>query len=164
MTTWRRHARADLAHDLLLGTTPGGTHPRGWISQRQYPQPGSKHERVARIALARELRRGDQYFIGLVAAMIDPRTESSIIKQKIEFTPSKDRRRESKVLDRRDLDIAAFMHEWRTTHPGQSIESAVESAADHFGLAKRIIWGAWEIYKPILPSEEWKKIFTAGDR
>jgi hypothetical protein len=156
--TWTRHARTDLAHDLLLGRTTSD--PKGWYPQRDYPEPGSKRERVARIALARELRRGDQYFMGLVAAMIDPRTESSIIKQKIEFTPSKDRRREPKISGRRDLEIAAFMHEWRATHPDQSIEQVIAKAAEHFGFTDRVIWDAWKTYKPMLPSEDWKRIFA----
>jgi hypothetical protein len=159
--TWTRASRTDLAHDLLLGRTTSDQ--QSWHPQHEYPEPGSKRERVARIALARELRKGDQYFIGLVAAMIDPRTESLIIRQKIEFTP-KDRRRESKISGRRDIEIAAFMHEWRAKHPDQSIESVVAEAAEHFGFSERIIWDAWKKYKPMLPSEEWKKIFTAGDR
>jgi len=94
---------------------------------------------------------GDERFIKLVAAMIHPRNKSSIIKQKIEFTPSKDRRRELKTSGRHKIEIAAFMHEWLAKHPGQSIALAADEAAEHFGFAAGIIWDAWAIYKPILP-------------
>jgi hypothetical protein len=101
---------------------------------------------------------GDEQFIKLVAAMIHPRNKSSIIKQKIEFTP-KDKRLEPKISTRRDLEIAAFIHEWLAKHPDQGIASVAVEAADHFGYTEQIIWAVWKKYKPILPSEEWKKIF-----
>jgi hypothetical protein len=152
--TWTRHARTILAHELLQGTTtPSDPHPRGWSQPQEYPKPGSKRERAARSALARELRRGDERFINMVAAMIDPRNKSSIIKQKIEFTP-KDRRCEPKISGRRKIEIAAFMHEWLSKHPGQNITSAVVEAAKQLGLADGIIWDAWKIYKPILPPKK----------
>lgn len=151
--TWKRHIRTNLAHDLLLGITDPAPHPRGWVSQRRYPQPGSKHERVARIALARELRRRDEYFIGLVAAMIDPDTEHPAIEQSIQFIVSKDRRREPKVSVRRDLDIATFIHEWLSKQPNDGISASVEAAADHFGLASKIVWDAWAKFKPAPPKD-----------
>jgi hypothetical protein len=169
--TWTRHVRTDLAHSLLLGSTtsdpdPKPGDPREWSLGQEYPKPGSKLERVARIALARELRRGDEQFIKLVAAMIDPRTsnplnprtgkpriyptklpKNSIIKQKIEFTPL-DKRREPKISARRDLAIATFIHEWRVKHPRQSRESAIAEAAEHFRLDAKTIWGVWNGCKP----------------
>jgi hypothetical protein len=144
--TWTRHVRTDLAHSLLMGRTTGD--PKGWYPQQKYPEPGTKLERVARKALARALRRGDEQFIKLVSSMIHPGTKSSIIERKIEFTWSEDRRFEPKISGRRDLEIATFIHEWRAKHPGQSIPSAIAEAADHFGFADRTIWDVWKEYKP----------------
>jgi hypothetical protein len=158
--TWTRHVRTDLAHSLLLGSTTSD--PRGWSLGQEYPKPGSKLERVARKALARALRRGDEQFIKLVAAMIDPRTgnppkyssklpKNSIIKRKIDFAPSRDKRREPKISARRDLEIATFIHEWRAKHPHQSVESGIAEAAEHFRLDDKTVWGVWNDYKPARP-------------
>jgi hypothetical protein len=145
--TWTRLARTELAYELLLGKPISD--PEGWYPRREYPEPGSKRERAARTALAMALRKGDRYFIDLVAAMIHPRPQSAIIKQKIEFAPSKDKRRETKPLDRRDLDIAVFIHEWRAAHAGSPVQAAIAEAADHFGFAERIIWAGWKKYRPV---------------
>jgi hypothetical protein len=144
MTRWMRQSRTNLAHEMLLGRPADDS--SGWYLKRNYPERGSKRERVARIALARELRRGDEYFIKLVAAMIDPRTNSSIIKQKIEFETA-DKRREPKTSDRRDVEVAAFLHEWREQHPGEPVDDAIAAAEDHFGFGQRIIWSIWSRFK-----------------
>jgi hypothetical protein len=142
--TWTRHARTILAHELLLGRPTSD--PRGWYSKREFPKPGSKRERVARKALANAIRWKDEFVLQFVADMIDPRTDSAIIRQKIEFAPAKDRRLEHKTSGRRDIEIAAFMHERRAQ--GKSTQDAALDAAEHFGFAVGIIWEAWKVFKP----------------
>jgi hypothetical protein len=146
MMRWTRHIRESLAHELLFGWPESDK--AGWDSTRRFPVAGSKRERVARIALARALRTGDEFFVGAVAALIDPCTESTIVTRKIEFVRAKDRRHESKTSRRRDIEIAAFLHEWREQHRGESTEATVAATADHFGFADRVIWNVWKNFKP----------------
>ncbi len=143
----RQISRARLAHRLLAGTLTSD--PEGWYPKRRYPS--GKRELAARQALADELRREapDGYFVHIIAAMIDPRTDSELIRQKIEFAPAKDSRLETKTSWKLDHDIARFMHEYREKHPGRgSVTKAVDAAVDHFGFETRRIEEAWKMYKP----------------
>jgi hypothetical protein len=142
MTRWTRHAREHLVHELLFGWPVSAAD--GWYPRRGYPEPGSKRERVARIALANALRKGDAFSIGAVAAPIDPRTDSAIAAQQIEFTSAKDKRHEPKTSLRRNIEIAEFLHDWRGKHPSESIEEAVAAAVDRFGFENRMIWNVWK--------------------
>jgi hypothetical protein len=130
-----------LASALLLGT-PGGD-PRYY--NRKFPKPGSKRELAARAALARELlaEAPQGYFVKLIAAMIDPRTDSPFIRQTIKFVRHKGGLRAS---GRRHLEIATFMRAHREKHPELAVEQAALDAADHFEVSERTIWAAWEAF------------------
>jgi hypothetical protein len=144
---------AELAEELLLGKPAGDA--RGWYIKREYLKPDSKRERVARIALARELRKEAPvgHFVHLLAALIDPRpprkanggtTRRVIPKQTVQFVPPKGGRRAS---GRADLDIVVFMREWLAQDPKRrKTDAAVVQAKNHFDVSESRVWQAWRLF------------------
>jgi hypothetical protein len=128
----------DLATELLLGKPKGDPDGRYHL-KREYPR--GERELMARAALADELRKEapQGYFVGLLAALIDPRVEAaSMEKQAVKFIPPKGGRRSSGRLD---LEIAAFIRE---QHCG--VDAAVVLAKEHFHVSESRVWQAWKLF------------------
>jgi hypothetical protein len=135
-----------LASMLLFGEQT--TSKDGWTTQRKFPKLGSEQEIAARAALADELRAEAPWghFVGLVAAMIDPRTRGALSRPQIKFSGHRGKNSKPQTTERRAAQIAAYIHETRTDH--KSLEDAIASAAAHFGFVESVIWEAWNAFKP----------------
>jgi hypothetical protein len=127
----------DLAHELLLGAVG----PKGRI----YLKPNSERETLAREALARVMRQEAPhgYFTQLVASHIYPSGRSPLIKRKIVFKHLS--RGTPNVIENRDAEIAAFMHEQLHT---QNLKGAIADAEKKFGRRRSTIMEIWSRFRP----------------
>jgi hypothetical protein len=139
----------ELAREFVFGT-PG---PKG----RAYLDPGSERERKARTILARKLREEapDGYFTQAVAKLIDPPRRSAIFQREIVFK----RPRGTPVIRdvRRDVEIAAFMHEQLEEQERRVAATAawvrnrkrvVHAAHKKFGISYSTIRNIWREFRP----------------
>jgi hypothetical protein len=135
--------RLDLASALLFGEQT--TSKDGWTTQRKFPKPGSEQELAARAALADELRAEAPlgHFVGLVAAMIDPRTEGALSRPQIKFVGHRGKNSRPHVTEHRDVEIAQYIQKRRAKNDPEPVAESIGEAADHFGLADSVIWEVW---------------------
>lgn len=154
----KRHP--NLASLLLFGKQ--STSKDGWYTQRKYPKPGSKRELAARAALADELRAEAPWghFVGLAAAMIDPRTKGILPRPQIKFVGHRGKNSRPQTTKHRAIEIAAYIHERLPNH--KNVHNSIAEAAAHFGFVETVIWEAWDEYKledkfKIKPHSMWSK-------
>jgi hypothetical protein len=142
----------ELAHELLFGAPNS--------SQRTFPTGG--REKAARAALARVMtaEAPDGFFTQAMAALISPpeqrgRVAHVIPKREIIFR----RHRGTPVVKsrRREIEIAAFMHEHLekqkrqqngTDAQARNLKRAVGAAHDKFGVGRSTIIKIWSEFKP----------------
>jgi hypothetical protein len=145
----------ELAHEFLVGIVG----PKG----RGYLKPNSEHEKKARQATARILRKEagrDGWFTRLVADLIDPSTRSLprhfYIKRKIVF--QRPRGTPVVVSDRKRAEIAAFIHNELAKQKAKAgpqtpaaqarnLKPVIAATGKEFGIKKSTVWGIWADFK-----------------
>jgi len=139
----------ELAIELLRGTSVFDNKGRHY--KRDYLEPGSSHERAARAALARLLRKEapDGYFTQIVASLIDPPRRRVVVTQRIEFKRLKGN--PWRASGRLDVEIAEFIHERRKA--GCQLKDAVTDAAEHFRVGEEKVRKAWGEFASALPPQ-----------
>jgi hypothetical protein len=121
-----------LAYELICGVEVLG--PRGQFV-RQYLEPGSYHERRARAALARFIRKGTQFpnhMREVLAALFDP-ASSKHVERQIVFKFRKGNR----PRPHQYAGLLIAQHVWDQQVQGIKKEAAVASAMERFGLKRR---------------------------
>lgn len=140
----------ELVHELLFGI-PG---PRG----RTFPAPGSRRELRARIILARLMvtEAPNGFYTRAVAALIRPPRRSAIITGKVIFRRLS-RGRPAVVGDRRNIEIATFLHAElkrrrekgaSTDAQSRNLKPAIDEAKKKFGVRRSTIMKIWQEFRP----------------
>jgi hypothetical protein len=135
--------RPYLASALLFGEQTTSTDGR--TTQRNFPRPGSEQELAARAALADELRAEAPWghFVGLVAAMIDPRTEGALSRPQIKCSGHRGKNSKPRVTEHRDVEIAEHIQKRRAKNDREPVAESIWDAAEHFRLADSVICEVW---------------------
>jgi hypothetical protein len=124
-----------LAYELLCGTDM--RLPNGQLG-KQYPVPGSKHDQIARAALARLIRTGAPFpelIRETLAALFDPASATVPIERRIEF-----KRYAGRTESRLEAALEIAAHVWLRQQLGDKKEAAIASAMQQFGLKRRRVF------------------------
>ena len=95
--------------------------------------PTGHHDRAARAALARLIRKGSPFPVFIretLAAMFDPESATVPIERRIEFKRLRTGRQ------RAGLRLMVVMHVWQLQIQGEKKEAAIASAMEKFGLKR----------------------------
>jgi hypothetical protein len=140
-----------LAKDFLLGAI--------FQNGRTYLKPNSEHEKQARAATARVLRKEagpTGYFTHLVASLIDPSPKNVFVKRKIIF--QRPRGTPVTILNRERAEIAAFMQDelvkqkanaGTTDAQRRNLKRMMAMTKEKFGISNRTIWAIWKEFGPL---------------
>jgi len=133
-----------IADELLMMRLLSGFHVENGIEVTRYLKHNSHGERLARVALAREVRASMWGFVGeLLALAIDPRTPSSWPGMR----PTRRIKFESPTRGKgstwaRDLAVISLIRERLRDDP--KLEAALSAASERYGIKRNRVHAIWK--------------------
>jgi hypothetical protein len=116
--------------------------------------PTGHHDRAARAALARLIRKGSPFpalIRETLAAMFDPASATVPTERHLEF------RRLRTAQTAPGLTLMVAMHVWQLQIRGDGKEAAVASAMKRFGLRRSRVYDICRKYAAEMPRGTWRK-------